>query len=80
MEKTKGNCIHFWSTTSPNRCRILRDDVYCDPKTCAWHRTANQMMESFETARKNFERRNGFDGYYKQPNVVPRAFIFYAMR
>lgn len=79
MNRTKENCIHYggYEVRAFDKCRVLRDDVWCDPENCSFHCTAEQIVKSFEKARENYKRRHGKDGYFAQPNVVPKAYMCY---
>lgn len=70
------NCVHQ-STMNRHGCRILKDEIVCDPQNCEWYCTPDQMIASFRKARQNYIKRHGVDEYFKQPRIVPAAFRFY---
>lgn len=63
--RSKDQCI--WRKSIGNEfCKIT---IYeqCEPERCPWYRDADGKAESLEQARKNFEKKFGFDGYGKIP-------------
>lgn len=70
------NCVHQ-STMNRHGCRILKDEIVCDPQNCEWYCTSDQMIASFRKARQNYIKSHGVDEYFKQPRIVPAAFRFY---
>ena len=73
------NCVHE-TFGRVHRCRILKDEIDCDPRICGWHCTPDQMIASFRKARENYKRRHGADEYFQQQNIVPAAFRYYGER
>lgn len=66
----KSRCIHYQTgkterLPSAIRCRLTTYTV-CDPKTCPWYKTPEDLAESYEKARQNFIANHGYDGYVQK--------------
>lgn len=62
VDRTAKNC-YFACDNKPNKCSILRDEYTCMPKTCKWHRTKEEYLESLYKASCTYEKTTGRDDY-----------------
>lgn len=78
INRTAENCF-FSCNNKRNKCNLVRDEYPCVPKTCKWHRTKEEYLESLFKACKNYERNTGRDDYVVKfcPMVLRSAFIEY---
>ena len=62
IDRTAHNCYYHCNDRA-NKCNLVRDEYPCAPKTCKWHRTKEELIESLYKASKNYERATGKDDY-----------------
>lgn len=76
INRTEKNC-YYHCNDRPNGCNLVRDEYPCAPKTCKWHRTQEELLESLYKASMNYERATGKDDYVVRfcPMVLRTALI-----
>lgn len=76
INRTAENC-YFRDENKRNKCDIVRDEYPCCPKTCKWHRTQQEMLESLYKAATTYERATGRDDYVVKfcPAILRAPFI-----
>lgn len=76
INRTAYNC-YFRDENKRNKCDLVRDEYPCCPKTCKWHRTKEEMLESLYKAAMTYERATGRDDYVVKycPAVLRAPFI-----
>lgn len=76
INRTAQNC-YYRDENKRNKCDLVRDEYPCCPKTCKWHRTKEELLESLYKAAVNYERATGRDDYVVKfcPAVLRAPFI-----
>lgn len=76
--RTEENC-YFRTYATENKCSIIIDEYTCQPLVCKWHRTKEEMLESFYKAACNYEKATGYKDYSVRfvPMVIRNDFIEY---